>query len=140
MRVHATPQDLAADPWGVTVDNADALLRAASALIDVATTTAIYAVDTDGVPRDRRVADALRDATCAQAATWAALGIDPVKGPAGDDGPRIIARKSLGSGTVEYEPSGAATARAEAATSLHWEAAHLLRMAGLLQPGVVAYG
>jgi hypothetical protein len=140
MIVHATVDDLAAEPWGVTADNASVLLRAASRLVDGATVTAVYAVDADGRAIDADVLAALRDATCAQAAVWAALGIDPVKGAA-DDAARTPVRVSLGTGTVEYErAAGAASAKTEAATTLTAEAVAILRSAGLLTGRVTVYG
>jgi hypothetical protein len=46
------------------------LLLRASELIDDYTRTAIYAVDTDGMPTDTDIIAAFRDATCAQVEAW----------------------------------------------------------------------
>jgi hypothetical protein len=137
--VHATAADLAAWTGEAAPAGADRLLRSASLLVDRELLTAVYATDADGRAVDLRVLVALRDATCAQAATWAALGIDPVKGPA-DPGTAPVLRKSLGSGTVEYERTGQAAARQQAATGLAPEAAQILAAAGLLSPAVIPYG
>lgn len=143
MIVHATDGDLAAAPWQLTPDNAGALLRVASRLVDAATVTTVYATDSDGRATDPRLLAALRDATCAQAAAWAALGIDPTKGPASDPGPAVVAAKSIGSASITYDRSGAqiaAQARAQAATTLAPEAWSILAAAGLLTSRVTVYG
>lgn len=143
MIVHATPEQLAAEPWSVTPDNAAVLLRAASRMVDGALLTAVYDVDTDGRATGSDVLDVLRDATCAQAAAWSALGIDPLVGPAGDSGPAVVASKSIGSGSISYDRSGAAIAaqaRAQAATILAPEAWSILATSGLLSGRVQLYG
>lgn len=143
MIVHATEAQLAAEPWGVSAGNAGVLLRAASRLVDGALVTAVYAVDADGRATDPKVTQALADATCAQAAAWAALGIDPAKGAADDGGTAPVASKSIGSASIAYDRSGAqlaAQARAQAATELAPEAWHILAAAGLLTGRVWVHG
>lgn len=67
--VYATPQELAA--W-LGLDEppvgASQALRDASLIIDEQLSGAVYDTDTDGMPTDPWVIDAIRDATCAQAA------------------------------------------------------------------------
>lgn len=143
MIVHATPDELAAEPWQVTAGNAAALLRMASRMVDAATVTAVYAVDGTGRATDTRVGDALRDATCAQAAAWHALGIDPAKGAAGAPTATPVASKAIGSASISYDRSGAqiaAQARADAAGSLAPEAWHILAAAGLTAGRVAVHG
>lgn len=143
MIVHATPADLAAAPWSVTPVNAAALLRAAARMVDAALLTAVYPVDADGRATGTGVLEVLRDATCAQAATWAALGIDPAAGAATDAGPAVVASKGIGSASISYERTGAqiaAQARAQAATSLAPEAWHILASSELLAGRVQLYG
>lgn len=140
MIVHATADDLAADPWSTTADNAVVLLRVATRLVDAALLTAVYDVDDTGRATDPDVLQALADATCAQASTWAALGIDPVKGAADDNGTAAVASKAMGSASISYDRSAAALtaqARAFAATNLCAEAAAILAAAGLLSAGQV---
>ena len=144
MIVHATVDQLAGEPWNVTADNAAVLLRSASLLVDRALIGAIYTTDDDGVATDATVLQALQDATCAQAATWAALGIDPTGGAAGATAGQVV-RKSIGSATVEYDRgstgrSTAGDARADAAVTLTDEAAQILANAGLLTTRVWTYG
>ncbi len=139
MPVHATVAELVAWTGEAAPANAAQLLRSASLLIDRETVTAVYAVNRDtGRATDTAVLDALRDATSAQAATWAALGVDPVKGAADTSGAKV--RTSLGSGTIEYDPATVTAARAQAATELAPEAAQILAAAGLLSPRVWAHG
>ena len=132
--VHATADDLAAQPWQVTDSNAAVLLRVASRLVDAATLTAVYAVDDAGRATDPGVLAALRGATCAQASLWAALSIDPLKGAADDGGKAAVASKSIGGATISYDRSGAqaaAAARQAAATTLCSEAHQILADARL---------
>ncbi|WP_127572774.1 hypothetical protein [Georgenia faecalis] len=131
MRSYATPADLATGDWlEDTPANAARLLRAASTLVANATRTAVYDVDTDGMPTGR-AAEAMRDATCAQAATWVALGIDPAKGRA-DDGSKTVAAKTIRGASFQYAVyASTAEARQAAATTLTDEAILILRDAGL---------
>ena len=137
MIVHATPEDL--DVWTGEVPpaNAAGLLRSASLLVDRTIITATYVVDGDGRATDSTILGALRDATCAQAAAWAAAGIDPAAGVPG--AMRQVRRKSLGSGTVEYEP-GASQAAVEALGGLTPDAVQILAHAGLMSGAVWLYG
>lgn len=134
MIVHATAAQLAAEPWSVSTDQPGVLLRAASRLVDGALLTAVYATD-DGRATDPRVLGALADATCAQAAAWAALGIDPVTGLPAEVKRGPVKAKALGTASFDYdttEATLAAQARTRAATSLAPEAWQILADAGLL--------
>ena len=140
MLVHATASDLTAWTGTTAPANATALLRSASLLVDEATVTAVYATDDTGKATDTTVLGALRDATCAQAAAWAALGVDPVAGPA-QQGATPVSSKTLGSGSVSYDTSAAAsvtvqTARARAVTELADDARRILAAAGLLRTAI----
>lgn len=144
MIVHATPEQLADWTGTAAPANATALLRSASLLVDRETVTAVYATDTTGRATDDGVLAVLRDATCAQAATWAALGIDPTAGPAGATAAQVISKK-IGTASIEYDrnSSGATlsgAARAEAVTTLTAEAAQILAAAGLLSGAVWVRG
>lgn len=144
MIVHATEAQLATWTGTAAPANAAVLLRSASLLVDRALIGAIYSTDTDGVATDATVLEALSDATCTQAATWAALGIDPTAGPAGATAGQVV-RKSIGSATVEYDKgttsrSAAGTARADAAVTLTDDALQILANAGLLTTRVWTYG
>lgn len=117
-----------ANPAGVSVD---ALLRSASLRVAEATKTAIYDVDDLGAPTDTDLVDALRDATCAQAAALAVNGVNPAGGVAGASG--AVQATSIGSASVQYAVAGNAGATRQALlTQLSDEAAMILRNAGLI--------
>jgi hypothetical protein len=128
--VYATPTELTAWPVTPTPPNAAALLRSASILVRRATLTAYYAADAaTGAPTNPAVVAAFRDATCAQAAMWAAAKIDPIGGEAGD---RVASARTIGSASVTYGDAAAtAKARAVAAAQLCQEARLILADAGL---------
>lgn len=135
MRIYATEQELT-DWTGSPVDLAVPLLRAASSLVEDVTVTALYRTDVDGYPADPELRAAFRDAVCAQAESWAALGIDPRKGTAGVSGERVVASKGLGSAQITYAVAErAADDRAAALAQLSEQAASILR--GALPHGVV---
>lgn len=135
----ATPPDYTA--WTQTVDApADILsiLRACSALVIAATRTSVY--DTDpatGIATDTIVSDALRDATCIQAAAWVSLGISGSGGVAQPS--NAIKRKKLLTGEIEYsdlELKRVQSARAAATSSLVPEARQHLNARGLISAAV----
>jgi hypothetical protein len=78
--VYASDADLAASDFlpadlaGEVGGDAARLLARASRLIDRVLLRAVYAVDGDGAPTDTKIIEALRDATCAQAAWWVETG------------------------------------------------------------------
>lgn len=67
MRQYADSTALAAYPGGSAVasDSVDLLLRTASRVVDKLLTGILYDTDSDGMPTDTDVAQALSDATCA---------------------------------------------------------------------------
>jgi hypothetical protein len=116
--------------------NALLLLRSASILVSRATLTARYDVNASGHASDPDVIDALRDATCSQAALWIAASIDPAAGTT-QPAATPVSSKSIGSASVSYDTSESAsvtamTARASAATQLSQEALLILADAGLI--------
>lgn len=138
MLVYATIDDLADEPWLLTIaaEQAGPQLRIASAMVREATMTARYATDERGAPAHGPVLAAFRNATCAQVAAWTASGIDPQAGAA-QAAAAPVASKRLGSAQLTYDTSGAASvtalaARGRAATSLCREAVLILRDAGLV--------
>jgi len=135
---YATVADLTADPWSVDPmpSNASRLLASASRLVRRATVTAVYDTDALGVATDSTVAGALRDATCAQVVAWITAGVDPAGGGV-QLGERLVAAKSLASGSVTYDNGAAASvtamdARAASATRLCPDAVLILAEAGLV--------
>lgn len=132
MRVYASIEDIRWD-MGPTKppENAEGLLRAASSLIRSSTKTARYRTDGKGMPSDRFIANAFRDATCAQVKFWAAMGVDPSLGAAGVK--PLAASKSINGASVQYATDAStAEARANAAGTLGPDAYYILEDAGLL--------
>jgi len=119
--------------------NATQLLRSASMLVRSATATSVYGVDETGLPSDANVAEAFRDATCAQVASWVGAGVDPSGAGLSTTAP--VRGKKLGSGSVEYDTavSGSVTAfqaKRAAAVTLCPEAFMILQQAGVTPAGV----
>lgn len=130
MRLYATPGDIA-DWIGLETppDNAQSLIRDASLLVESATRLDRYQTDIDGKPTEFNVAQAFRDATCAQVALWHANGMNPSKGFAGQTGQ--VQSQSVPGGSVSYAGALTATEMGAAVTSLCDAAIHILRNAGL---------
>ncbi len=137
--VYATPEQLGAWTGQAVPANAATLLRSASLLVQAASRSAVYATDTTGAPTATVVRDALRDATTAQAATWATLGIDPVAGAAGAAASTVTSSSIGGASISLADPGATLAAKSTAATGLCLEASVILRQAGLLSAAVAAY-
>ncbi|GMA31599.1 hypothetical protein [Litorihabitans aurantiacus] len=131
MNVYATTTDLASAPWNLDLDEraAHALLTRATVKVRQLTLTAVYATDPDGRASDPAVVDALRDATCAQAAWFDETG-DTGSGAAGRYNTMSLGSASLSGGGTG---SGANTTAATAQFSP--EAVSILQNAGLTQGG-----
>lgn len=125
MRIYATVEDFAASPLtsGTVTEQA---LAAASLVVDELLLTAVYDVDVEGMPTDPAVVDALKQATCAQAAYQAALG-DPAGVGAGH-----ISQASIGSISFTRAAPGS-----QGSTPGRYspQAVQILRQAGLLGHG-----
>jgi len=134
----ATPQDLATWTENTAPANATALLRSATTLVLDATETAYYAVDTaTGLATDPIIITALKEATCIQAATWAAIGYNPLTG--GIITATVKGSKKIGSASVTVIGAEAAAAsQAGASAALVPEAIRRLRLANLLGDGPYA--
>lgn len=103
MPVYATREDL---PESVTPpDNVEDLLLLASGLVDTHLLTAVYSVDSEGLPTDEDLRDTFRRAVVVQVKTWASLGLDPTLGAAGVHQGPAVASKSLGTGSIAYQTS-----------------------------------
>lgn len=131
MRVYATPSDLATFTGEAAPANAIALLARATRLVEGLTTTALYAVDEDGLPEDLDISEAFRDAVCAQAAWFDETG--DVSGA----GARFNSL-SLGSFSASGGGTGAATNTSAAQSRYSPEAVEILRSAGLLTQAPVS--
>lgn len=135
MQIYATAADLvqAEPPWLTTPpDNLGTLLRAASALVG-----AEVAGNASGDPA------ALRDATCAQVASWVTAGIDPASGGLSQTAP--LKRKKVDTAEVEYDTSLSASvtafqARQSIANGLCPTAVAILQAADLIGGFEIADG
>lgn len=131
---YATTSDLSGWlPDGTAMpDNATALLRSATIRMANACNRSPYdtPTSTDAGP--------LADATCAQAASWVALSMNPAAQGL-DIAP--VKQSKIFTGDVTYDTTGQAEARQTAAADLCPEACEILRAAGLLwQPVPAASG
>lgn len=131
LTAYADVQDLVDGGWleGEPPAAADRYLRSATFVVARAANRDPYGDTPAG-----NDAEALRDATLAQAASWIALGIDPAK--LGIDGPPLVKASSMLSARVEYDTAAHASARAEAVSELAPEAEAILFAAGLLWAAV----
>lgn len=136
----AQPSDLAAWTGATAPVNATALLRSASSLVLSAASSSYYAADpVTGLATDPVVAQVLNDATCIQAAAWDALGINPLTG--GVVVESVKSSKSIGTAHITYADAGtAATARAQAVTTLVPEAVRKLVENNCMDTNVWVYG
>lgn len=129
MDVYATSQDLTSWlPTGSTADSAtiDRDLRYATIVVARACNRDLYSGETSFVPP-------LVDATCAQAASWIALGVDPSK--LGLD-QTIVKKSSILGADVERDTAGQLAAFQEAAGCLCPAAMDILITANLLWQAV----
>lgn len=104
-------------------DNADSLLRSATFLIASAANRDPY----NDTPTGNDVA-VLADATCAQAALWISLGVDPA---AGGLDVRVKTESKLGTGDVKFESVPVADLQG-AVTAIAPQARQILYTGGLL--------
>lgn len=136
----AQPADLAAWTGATAPANAVPLLRSATSLVLSASGASYYAADpATGLATDPVVAKVLSDATCIQAAAWAAMGIDPLLG--GVQTAAVASQKSIGTARLMYAGAAqAAAARANALTELVPDAARKLQENNLMDTNVWMYG
>lgn len=139
--IYATGADLATYTGDEAPDNAAQLLRSCSRLVRRATAGAFYTADSGGLPTDAAVVKAFKDATCAQASAWIALGIDPLAGGVATVGGQTAVSKTLDGAAVTYAGAQtAAQARACAIRELVPDASDILGALGLLQTRIRTYG
>lgn len=135
--IYAASADLAAWMGAAAPANATVLLRSASLLVREATRNCFYAVDSGNLPTDATIKQAFNDATCAQAAFWAAAGIDPTNPIAPLS---VLNSKAIGSARLGYDTAGAGSVQAyqtrvDAARTLCDEAFRILQDANLQMTG-----
>ena len=136
----ATPTDLAEWTSTTAPANAVVLLRSATMLVLDATEGAWY--DTDpatGLATDTQVLNAMRDATCIQAAAWAAINYNPLTG--GIVTASVKRSKKIGSASIELAGTDAAAqSQAAAVRSLVPDALRKLQQNNLLGNAPYARG
>lgn len=138
--VYATTVDLGNYITEPVPSNAVVLLRSASGLVRAAIAGAHYYADDTGLPTDTGILGVLTEATCAQAAAWITLGIDPLAGGVLTQS-QIKASQSLDGAAVSFaDGTAASSARQDAATTLVPEAVRILSAYGLLNSHVWTYG
>ncbi|MGW0039828.1 hypothetical protein [Gordonia sp. NPDC003376] len=135
--LHATEDDVNA--WaGESLDaNLTPLIRSASILVTAACRNDLYDLDASGKPADEDLADAMRDATCAQVVYWAKSGITPSGGAASIT--PAVTEVSVDGATEKADATVVAASAAEAVSSLSTltsEAYQILRSAGLASSAV----
>lgn len=115
VRVYATTAQLAVYLDDAPPEGAHRLLRKASRKVDELLLTAIYPVDTTGLPTDTDVAAALAEATCAQAEWWGETGDSGTGAIAALAGSQIgsvkIGTGVTGQGIPEYAPDAVSALR-----------------------------
>lgn len=117
MRIYAIPEDLVINGWVKTPpDNALALIREASQLVEQFTALYWYDTDDDGMPANERVRQVFNDATCCQVAVWVNAGLDPMKGATGQGA--HISSQSVPGGSVNYTGTQTTESLGAAATEL----------------------
>jgi hypothetical protein len=136
----AQPADLAAWTGTAAPGNATALLREATSMVLSATLGGYYAADpVTGLATDPVVAKVLSDATCIQAAAWAALGYDPNLGGILTAG--VESQTKIGSASIVFADAAAAAAAKQAAIEgLVPAAVRKLAQNNLLSSNVWIYG
>ena len=112
-------------------------LRAASVLVRDACVNDLYDITPAGLPSDPDLAEALVEATCAQAEIWLALGVDPVAGAAALEAE--VTKSSIDGASIEVDASVSAAATAAKVASLDCLAPialSILRAVGLASAAV----
>lgn len=131
MRIYATSEDLSEWTSSPAPSNAVQLLRSASVLIESATKLARYRTTPTGLPTDEPIATAFTQAVCAQAAFWAAHGVDPSMGAAVSK--PVVASESFPGVSVAYVVDQKALDRAAVLhETIAPDALGILSQAGLL--------
>ncbi|MDF3280482.1 hypothetical protein [Gordonia sp. N1V] len=133
MPVYANATELAAFMESEDVlDTVGPLLRKASLLVTSACRLDCFDVTPTGIPTDDDLAEAMRDATCAQVERWLAAGVDPFAGGAQTG---VVASSSVDGASVSFTAPTIADNTALADT-LCDDARRILRNAGLASSAV----
>ena len=138
--VYANTTDYGTWTGSASPANVTQLLRSASILVRDATQADFYDIDPNtNLPTDATILQAFKDATCAHAAAWATMGVDPLTG--GVSQPSVASSKGIGTARVAYaDAQMAAEAKAASLEFLVPEAQRILRDAGLMSTKIWLVG
>lgn len=136
MPVYATAPDLTAFMGSQPDSDVDVtpMLRKASLLVTTACRLDCYDVTPTGIPSDEDLAEAMRDAVCAQVELWVAAGYNPVAGAGGQD-PRVTV-SAVDGASVSFDTYLTAPARINEINQLCPDSLRILRNAGLASSAV----
>lgn len=132
MPIYATAAELTTFIGAQPEGNITAMLRKASLLVTSACRLDCYDTTPIGIPADDDLAEAMRDATCAQVERWIAADVDPLSG-AKQAG--VVASSGVDGASVSFAAPTAADLGVLADT-LCLDALHILRNAGLATSAV----
>lgn len=127
MKLFATGEDYESFTGEDAPGNVDRLLKVASAWVANTVKRARFAVDKDGAPKDPRIVEALRDATCEQVWVWVQNGVEP--GVNADRG--AVSSSSIGDASISYETDSVVRDRQLVASAVAPTALTILDTAGL---------
>lgn len=130
MLVFATSADVEKWTGMPAVEGADRLIKKASGMVQQAVRRARFDVEPSGLPADPDVADALRDAVCAQVEYWD--GAEVTKA----DTTARISNTGLDGASMGFDTATAAATAAHTADSLCDEAWTILDNEGLTRGAV----
>lgn len=129
MLIYATLTDYEEYTGSPAPHNGSILLREASGLVADACLADVYSTNSDGLPTGTFHRDAMRYATCTQAAFWAQHGINPAAGRGGMA--EVVTASSIDGASVSTNAGELEAAKAESVDGLIPSAVRILRFAGL---------
>lgn len=136
MLIFATEAQLSDWTGQPSPSNAVALLREASIRVRSTCQADVFDVLPNGLPADDDKRIAMQEATCSQAAVWAATGVDPTAGAGG------LAKEVVSSGidgaSTTFNTAATDAAKAESIDRLCLAAYTILRNAGLASSAVLS--
>lgn len=128
MLTFATEEDLARWSDGNIPDNPRPLIRHASVMVQHAIRFARFSVTPAGLPSDPDIAEAVRDAVCAQVEAWAVSKINPTQ--IATTG--VVTGSKIGDASFTFDAASSANTASNARTELCNEAWLILENAGLI--------
>lgn len=127
MLVFAQAEDVERFTGHPAPENTPRLIRKASGMVQHAIRRARFDVAPSGAPADPDVADALRDAVCAQVEFWDGSDVDPTRA----DTKAALSSTGLDGSSMSFDTATAAETKQAVADQLCDEAWLILENAGL---------